>query len=159
MKNKISANYKKSVKNPAKITKISKKSHIFKQMSKDFVDWVNGIEEDEPLKTEAKNIYFIVEFRQNDIAFSYSADEKIFDVFDYGTYFPLEAEYFNSGSLKQISNLIFDKKSISISFAFDMLKSVVFSNVYSFDFFENHNIFYGKRFSKVSKSSNLYLNK
>lgn len=143
--------YNKITKNSKNCLNFDKNSLIFTQISKDFVDWINGVEEDDPIKTEAKNIYFIAEFNQNDIVLSYSADERVFIIFDYGAYFPLEAEYFYSGILRDISKLVFEKKSIEKHKVLDMLKLVIKQNLKHFEFLKNRKIYFGKRFSKVNQ--------
>ncbi len=147
---KITKNGEKFLKNKEKFKKNQKKLEIFQQIKKDFFEWLYGIQEDEPLQIEAKNIYFVVEFLQNDIVLSYSADENILPKFDYGAYFPLEAEYFYSNALKQLSQNLFIKKSISKSEVFDMLKNVCFDVSNKLDFFEDRKVFFGERFKDIS---------
>ena len=145
---------KKVVKNIKDFEKSAKKSQNLakkyeKLLKNDFIEFVEGVQEDEPLKDEAVNIYFVLEFSQNDIVLSYSADEKLFSIFDYGAYFPHDAEYFYSNALKQLARQLFDKKSISKQAVFDMLKKVVFEASNKISFFKNHRIYFGERFSEV----------
>lgn len=136
----------KKIKNTQKNnSKISKNSEIIK----DFINWVEGIQEDEPIRIEANNVYFIVEFLQNDIVLSYSADERQFDVFDYGAYFPLEAEYFDCPMLKELARNMFDKKLVSKAYVKNLLFQVVLTCSKKIVFFKNKTIFFGERFSKV----------
>ena len=105
--------------------KISQKNAIFN----DFLAWICGIQEDEPLPYEICNVYFIVSFSNNDIELSYSADDKNLSIFDFGAYFPQEAEYMFSDALKQVSkNLFFSEIPQSMSAIFNGLKSIVLKN-------------------------------
>ena len=128
--------------------KISQKNAIFN----DFLAWICGIQEDEPLPYEICNVYFIVSFSNNDIELSYSADDKNLSIFDFGAYFPQEAEYMFSDALKQVSkNLFFSEIPQSMSAIFNGLKSIVLTATKQLDFLKNKNIFFGKRFDLVHK--------
>ena len=132
-----------------KITKNDKFFNKFvNQIKQDFVEWIVGIQEDDPIFGEAKYVYFVVDFSQNNIQISYSADERIFTIFDYGSYFPLEAQNFDSFALKNLSVELFDKKNISKKLVFDMLKNVCLTSR-RIDFLKNKNIFFGERFDFV----------
>lgn len=126
-----------------------KKYSYFSRIYQNFCDWLVGIQEDDPLPFETQNIYFIVEFGQNDIALSYSADDKNLKIFDYGSYFPLEAQYFFSAEMINLSYELFVKKSISKNFVLDMLKSLVSRAKKELSFLHNRHIFIGERFSDV----------
>ena len=145
---KLTKNIKKSVQNIKKNSQIS-------QIVDDFIAWIYGIQEDEPLKSEAKNIYFIVELSQNDIVLSYSADEKLLGIFDYGAYFPLEAEYFDCSKLKALAKKLFDKQNFSKHDVKKLLFDVVSTGAKSIDFFAGHKIFLGERFSKVCNKNRI----
>lgn len=121
----------------------------FIQIYQNFHDWLAGIQEDDPLPFETKNIYFIVEFTQNSIMVSYSADDKNLELFDYGSYFPLEAQYFFSAEIINLSYELFVKKSISKKDVFDMLKSLVLRAKKELNFLQNKHIFIGERFDKI----------
>lgn len=113
----------------------------------DFYRWICDIEEDTPIPFETKNVYFLVEFSQNDIVLSYSADEKLFDIFDYGMFSPIDSQYFCSNELKKISKQIFDlKKTYLKNEIYSILKDIVFLATKKANFFFNYNIFYAKRF-------------
>ena len=143
---KSNKNLKNSKKNSKNNVKNSKKT----QISQEFIDWLNGIQEDEPMPLEVKNIYFILDFSQNDIALSYSGDENFLDVLDYGFYSPLEGQYFDSIILKEYSNLIFNlKKNRLKTEVYNLLFEVVKSTFNQFWFLENKNIFYGLRFKNA----------
>lgn len=141
-------------KNNCKIhTKTLKKCQIitnFNHIYKDFCDWLVGIQEDDPLPVETTNIYFIVQFSQNDIAFSYSADDRNLTCFDYGSYFPLEAQYFFCDELKTLSQQLFIKKNISKQDVFDMLNLLILKAKKELDFLSSKHIFVGERFEKIS---------
>ena len=147
-KDKNNQQIKNLIKKTENTTNNAVNTSIFNRICKDFVDWVNGIQEDEPLKTEAKNIYFLLEYKQNDFVFSYSADEKILQILDYGAYFPLEAEYLYSSALKELANDVFQNKTLSKLTVLTTLKKVVISNLHKFDFFDGHNVYFGIRLSK-----------
>ena len=126
--------------------KIEQKKVIFN----DFLAWIDGIQEDFPIPREICNVYFIVEFFQNDIVLSYSGDDKKLKIFDYGTYFPLEAEYFYSGELKELSKQIFESKKNLKTEIFEFLRDMVFIAVKKLKFLKAKSIFFGMRFKKVS---------
>ena len=139
-------NYKKRIKNTIKLIKNSQKL----QISKDFVDWLNGIQEDEPMPFEVEYIYFVLDFSQNDIVFSYSGDENILPLYDLGFYAPLEGQYFDCAVLKDIGKDIFEnKKSELKKQVFELLKSIVFENVNRFWFLKNKKVFYGIKYQKL----------
>ena len=146
----------KRLKNKSKIQKIMQNSHKndffhsnFDKIYNNFCNWLIGIVEDTPIPREAKNIYFIVEFNQNDIVLSFSADEKNLSLFDYGTFFPLEGEYFLCKEIRQLASCLFIKKSISKTDVLDMLKTVASKAKTELDFLYSKNIFIGERFSKI----------
>ena len=112
--------------------------------------WLSGLQEDEPMPLEVKYVYFILEFKQNDIALSYSGDENKLQFFDYGFYSPLEGQYFNSYNLKQISKDFFTrKKSISKTDIFNMLKTACFKASQQLWFTKDKTVFFGYRFNKL----------
>ena len=128
--------------------KMLQKNAIFN----DFLAWICGIQEDDPLPYEIYNVYFIVNFSNNDIELSYSADDKNLQIFDFGAYFPQEAEYMFSDALKQVAkNLFLNKKSHTFAKVLNSLKTIVLSATKQVDFLKNKNIFFGKRFDFVYK--------
>ena len=142
-------NIRKNIKKTQKNKQNAIKKRIFNNIYKDFYDWLSGIQEDEPMPFEVKNIYFIVEFLQNDIALSYSGDENLLNVFDYGFYSPLEGQYFDCNALKEIANDVFIKKSISQNKVYALLKKIVFDVSPKLWFLKNKHIFFGIRYSKI----------
>lgn len=129
--------------------KNSKNIQYFDKIYINFCNWLVGIQEDDPLPFEIKNIYFIVEFKQNDIVISYSADDKTLISFDYGTYFPIEAQYFFCSELRDLSKQYFVKKSISKQYVFDMLNMLILRAKTELNFLSSKQIFFGERFNKI----------
>ncbi|HAJ77579.1 MAG TPA: hypothetical protein DCO89_00725 [Clostridiales bacterium] len=146
-------NNRNSNKNNKKIIKNSTnsiKKHDLERIYKEFYDWLSGIQEDEPMPLEVNNVYFIVEFFQNDVAISYTGDENSLSIFDYGFYSPLEGQYFDCAILKQISNDVFVKKSISQNEVYGFIKNMVFSVAPKLWFIKDKQIFCGIRHNKNS---------
>ena len=143
------SNSQKKIKISSKNTKNNTKNIIFNQIFKDFCNWLVGICEDTPIPIETKNIYFIVEFVQGDIVISFSADDKNLLYFDYGTFFPLEAEYFFSSNLNLLAINLFIKKSISKTQVLNMLKELILKAKSQLDVLSSKNIFFGERFAKI----------
>lgn len=125
--------------------KINKKSKILA----DFIKFLNGIQEDAPIPRETKFIYFIVDFSNNDINLSYSADERKFEIFDFGWYMPLDAQHFWSSELNKLSHELFDKNSITKKEALELLFDVVLSAKNFCDFLKDYTAFFGERFKKI----------
>lgn len=117
----------------------------------DFIDFLHGIQEDKPIPKETKYVYFVVDFSNNDISLSYSADEKLFDFFDFGAYFPLDAQHFWSQELSAIAVELFDKKTISKKYVLEVLKGICFSAKFECEFLKSRIVIFGERFSKVNK--------
>ena len=127
--------------------KSSQKNAIFN----DFLYFLNSNQEDYPIPRETKFVYFVVDFSNKDIDLSYSADERKLDVFDYGWYFPIDAQHFWSKHLANLSKELFDKKLISKKQVLKILKDIVLSAKKSCDFLKNYTAFFGERFAKVYK--------
>ena len=124
-----------------------KNEPIIKQMLK---EWLCVIQQDTPLPYEIKNIYFILDFSNNDIELSYSASDIDLPIFDYGFYQPLEAEYFYCNQLKTLAKNLYQKKSkLSKKQIFNWLQSLCFMVCSSLDFFKNKNIFFGEKFKAI----------
>ena len=137
---------KKSENNNKITIKNSQKQEIFN----DFLLWVDGIQEDEPVPFEVEFVYFVLDFTNNDIVLSYSGSSKKLEVFELALYSPLEGEYLFSNALKQLSKDVFEKKkNISKKQIFDMLKDIVFSATKKLKFLENKKILFGKKYNKV----------
>lgn len=63
-------------------------------MREDFLLWLSGIQEDDPLPFEIKYIFFCVHTENTGVFFSYGANEKEeVQAFNF-EYYPLEAQYF-----------------------------------------------------------------
>lgn len=73
----------------------------FKEIYSDFKLWLNGLVEDDPIPFEIKSIIFFVD--QLEIGFSGSESDDV-KIIDFGTYFPLESQYFYSKKLVEILN-------------------------------------------------------
>ena len=141
-------------KNSNKTTKNSKKHNNFYQFKQNFekeiYDWLGGIQEDNPIPLEVNYIYFCFDFSQNDIAISYSGDENLLEYYTLGFYAPLEAQYFYSGTLKTISNYIFEnKKEKLLNSFFDFLKEILLSVSQKLWFLKDKKIFVGTLFDKI----------
>ena len=142
--NKFTKNNKKSILNSIKTIQ---KQEIFK----DFVSWIDGIQEDEPVPYEVKYIYFILELSNNDIALSYTGSDKQLKIFERAMYSPLEGEYLFSTSLKQLAKEKFEyKKNISNFDVFEMLKNIIFAGVKKLVFLKNKEILFGYKFDKIT---------
>ena len=148
-KNKSKQNFYKMSKIHSNTINNNKNNVNFVHFYQNFHDWLAGIQEDDPLPFEIKNIYFIIEFTQNSIMVSYSADDKNLELFDYGSYFPLEAQFFFSAEMINLSYELFVKKNISKKDVFDMLKSLVLRAKKELNFLQNKHIFIGERFDKI----------
>lgn len=136
---------KKSQKNHKNLIKNEQKKQIFK----DFLDWLNGIQEDEPIPLEVNYIYFILDFSQNDIVLSYTGDENFLTKLDYGFYSPLEGQYFDCKVLKILAQQVFIKKSRTKKQVFDLLKKVCLNVAPQVWFLKEKQIYFGLRFSKT----------
>lgn len=125
------------------------KNDVKKAIFYDFLFFLQSVQEDTPIPRETKFIYFIVDFSNNDIDMSYSADEQKFDAFDYGWYFPIDAQHFWSNQLSILSKELFDKKLISKKQVHKILKDIVLSAKKSCDFLKNYTAFFGEKFAEV----------
>ena len=140
------------IKNKQILIKNSQKQRIFD----DFMFWVNGIQEDEPLPFEVKYIYFVLDFSNNDITLSYTGSEIKLPFFELSLYSLLEGEYFFSGELNILSHQLFDykkksknKNSISKQDAFNMLQDIVFAGTKKLKFLNGKRVFFGFKNKKV----------
>jgi|GEM_PF-6526230 len=127
------------------------KKYLKKAILNQFVEFLLGVQEDKHIPGETKIVYFIVDFSNNDIDLSYSADERLFDIFDYGWYFPPDAQHFWSHELETIAVELFDKKSITKKQVMLLLKDITLSAKTKCDFLKNYTGYFGERFSKVYK--------
>ena len=132
-----------------------KKTEIVTNQSKDAIkqmlkEWLLNIQQNNPLPYEITNIYFIVDFSNNDIELSYSASDIDLQVIDYGFYQPLEAEYFYCEQLKQIAKDMHQKKSkLTKQQILLFLNDLCMSVWISLDFLKNKNIVFGERFNVI----------
>lgn len=111
----------------------------------DFYSWLTGLVEDDPIPFEIKSIIFYIN-KNFEIGFSGSENDSI-KIVDYGTYFPLESQYFYSQKLVQIVDKNFeDKFDLMFEVLENLLKKYLKENK---NIFFNKNIFYGKLFDKA----------
>lgn len=129
-------------------------------ISADFASWLAGIEEDNPLPFEVGFVYFIYETKNNNITLSYSASEKELHIFDYAKYCPLEAQFFDSQTLKQLSKEIFEKKlDVLLTELTNFLKRLCLNSKNRFSFLKDKKILFGKRFDIIlNKYKNKWIN-
>lgn len=116
----------------------------------EFIQWILSVEEDTPLPYETKNVYIIIDFSNNDIAISYSADERKFAIFDYGFFCPIDAQYFSCDTLKKIAKNVFCKNyKITTIEVLSTLHSIIFEATKNINFFNSYTIFIGERFKNL----------
>lgn len=102
----------------------------------EFLLWILGLIEDEPIPYEIKSLVFFIN-ENNEIGFSGSESKDIKKI-DYYFYFPLEAQFFYCPILTKSVNI--EKTLECLLKKFKQEKS-----------FHNYNIFYGKLFSTAKK--------
>jgi hypothetical protein len=119
-------------------------------IQKELMEWVKGIQEDEPVPYEVKHIYFIVSFVSGDIELSYSGNENRLTIFDYGFYSPLEGQYFYCNELKNVAKILAQKKSTETKTeVYNFLKTACLSVASRIDFLKDKKIYFGNRFEKL----------
>lgn len=126
--------------------------NAFNIIFNDFCSWLAGLVEDDPIPFEIKSIIFFVD-ENCEIGFSGSEEENI-KLIDFGTYFPLESQYFYSQRLTEILN---DKLKDKIFLTLNVLEKLLDNYVKTENnIFFNKNIFYGKLFNtaKLLKFNN-----
>ena len=121
------------------------------QLYDEMFEWLSGIQEDAPIPLEVEYIYFCFDTKQNDIVFSYSADENLLPFFTLGFYAPIEAQYFDSKILKDLSKDIFEKNQKSLlERIFLILKDIAQSVSKKLWFLKDKTILVGKMFEKIN---------
>lgn len=118
----------------------------FDAIYSDFYSWLTGLVEDDPIPFEIKSIIFYVD-KNYEIGFSGSEEENV-EMIDFGTYFPLESQYFYSQKLIEIlNNSLEDKESLALN----ILKKLLTRYLKKADknIFLNKKIFLGKLFDKA----------
>lgn len=111
----------------------------------DFYSWLTGLVEDDPIPLEIKSIIFYIN-KNFEIGFSGSEDDNI-EIVDFGTFYPLESQYFYSQKLIEIINKNFeDKLNLMFAILEKLLKKYLKENK---NIFFNKKIFYGKLFDKA----------
>ena len=116
----------------------------FDKIYSEFICWINGILEDDPIPYEITSLVFFIN-KNFEIGFSGSESENINKV-DYGFYFPLESEYFFSIDLYSYISLMKDKEKQSI----ELLKKILLK-LKNDNYFKKFNFFYGFLFDKAKK--------
>lgn len=71
----------------------------------DFLYWVLGIQEDDPLPYEINYIYFLISFSNNACTLVYVGSENFEKQPVNFEYFPLEAQYFYNQTFNQITEI------------------------------------------------------
>lgn len=71
----------------------------------DFLYWVLGIQEDDPLPYEINYIYFLISFSNNACTLVYAGSENFEKQPVNFEYFPLEAQYFYNQTFNQITEI------------------------------------------------------
>ena len=111
---------------------------------KEFVFWLKGIIEDDPIPYEIKSLVFFIN-KNYEIGFSGSEEENI-KFIDLYFYFPLESEYFFSKNCYFFIYSKENKDESSQNLLYKLLKKLS-KDVY----FKKFNLFFGKLFSRAKK--------
>lgn len=113
-----------------------------KNFYKEFISYMSGLIEDDPIPYEIKSLVFYIN-SHNEIGFSATEKEEVKTV-DLFFYFPLEAEFFYCPKLTEIMVKNTKIKNLEI------LK-LLLVNLKKDDYFKKFNIFYGYLFEKAHK--------
>lgn len=113
------------------------------KLYKDFLFWINGLIEDDPIPYEIKNLVFFVN-KNYEIGFS-GSENKIKKI-DFYFYFPLEAEYFFN---IELYSYIFSKEDKEKT-ALEILKNLLIK-LKNEEKFKNYNFYYGLLFNRAKK--------
>lgn len=95
----------------------------------EFCEWIGGIEEDDPLPPEIKQIYLVFSCENGMNVLQYAGCEnepKMICSFDY---IPLEAQFFYSREFIKLTNS--EAKQFAEIFAHDILQKEDFENLFS----------------------------
>lgn len=109
-----------------------------KKFYSEFLSWLCGLVEDDPIPYEIKSLVFFVNSHA-EIGFSGFEENKI-NVIDFGFYFPLEAEFFFCPKLF----------SSSKNEVLQVLKSLL-EKLSTDSYFGKFNLFYGFLFERAKK--------
>ena len=71
----------------------------------DFLYWILGIQEDDPLPHEINYVYFLITFSNNTCTLVYAGSENFEKQLVNFEYFPLEAQYFYNQTFNQITEI------------------------------------------------------
>lgn len=99
-------------------------------MNSEFVFWVLGVLEDEPIPYEIQNIYFCLHRENGNIFLSFGGNEKTEKIVFNFEYYPLEAQFFK----------VENQYTFSL-FTLRKLLENAFRNPYFFDAFLNKTVF------------------
>lgn len=116
----------------------------FDKIYKDFIFWLKGLIEDDPIPYEINSLVFFVD-KNFEIGFSGSEEMQVQYV-DYYFYFPFEAEYFFSFDLYQYIFSQKDKETTSLKILNQLLLKLKYDN-----YFKNFQYFYGLLFKSAKK--------
>ncbi len=108
---------------------------------KDFVCWLNGLIEDDPIPYEISSLVFFVN-NHAEIGMSGTETKQVKNI-DYNFYFPLEAQYFYCIEFYNQKNFNIDKSLKFLEESLNKLKKD--------KYFGKFNLFFGKLFCKAKK--------
>lgn len=116
----------------------------FDKIYNDFIFWLRGLIEDDPIPYEINSLVFFID-KNFEIGFSGSEENNI-NLIDYYFYFPLEAEYFFSTELYSYIFSNNDRETQSLT----LLKKLL-SKLKTDNYFKNFNYYYGRLFKSAKK--------
>jgi len=116
----------------------------FEKIYSEFIFWLKGLIEDDPIPFEIKSLVFFVN-KNYEIGFSGSEEENI-KVVEYYFYFPLEAEYFYC---KDLYKYIYSKKDREKT-SLEILKKLLCRLKNDINF-RKFNYFYGRLYDVAEK--------
>lgn len=106
------------------------------QIYNEFIFWLYGLIEDDPIPYEIKSLVFFVN-KNNEIGFS-GAEEKEINKIDYYFYFPLESQFFYCPKIYKKKNVLEILKKMLEKLKLD-------------SYFCKFNLYYGNLFSFAKK--------
>ena len=108
----------------------------FEKVYNEFIFWLNGLIEDDPIPFEIKSLVFFVN-KNYEIGFSGSEEEYV-KIVDFYFYFPLEGEYFYCKDLYEYIYSKKDRKKTSLWVLKNLLNRLKYDN-----YFKKFKYFYG----------------
>lgn len=112
------------------------------QIYQNFISWLNGLIEDDPIPYEIKSLVFYLN-NHFEIGFSGTEQNKV-EKIDLNFYFPLEAEFFYCPKLTRM--LIKNNKAKNLE-----ILSLLLTRLKKDKYFKNFKIFFGFLFEKANK--------